>query len=133
MLSNSKVTSAVFSLLLGANAVMMPTRKIPLPLAIVFIAMLVLAEPSRVAAQAEASQQAASSTSKVKTVGTIKSISGNTVTLATDSGSEVTVLLPIVYSAASHGSRANGPEASDANSVAGFAGWRSTASWREQH
>ena len=55
--------------------------------------MLFVAAPSRVTAQAEASQQAAPSTSKVKTVGTIKSISGSTVTLATDSGSEVTVLL----------------------------------------
>src|SRR5208337_2326147 len=43
--------------------------------------------------QAEAGQQAAASTSKVKTVGTFKSISGSTVTLATDSASEITVLL----------------------------------------
>ena len=62
-------------------------------LTIVLTVMLAIAaSPGRVAAQAEASQQP--STSKVKTVGTIKSISsGSTVTLATDSGSEVTVLL----------------------------------------
>jgi hypothetical protein len=62
-------------------------------LTIAFMAMLAVAAPSPVAAHAQASQQAAPSTSKVKTVGTIKSISGGTVTLTTDSGSEVTVLL----------------------------------------
>jgi len=74
----------------------MPNRRITAlfrTLTIAFVAMLVVAGPSRVAAQTEASQQPAPSTSKVKTVGTIKSISGNTVTLATDSGSEITVLL----------------------------------------
>lgn len=61
---------------------------------VAFIAMLALAAlPGRVVAQADASLQAPPSASKVKTVGTIKSISGSTVTLATDSGSEVTVLL----------------------------------------
>jgi hypothetical protein len=62
-------------------------------LTIAFMAMLAVAAPSPVAAHAQASQRAAPSTSKVKTVGTIKSISGDTVTLTTDSGSEVTVLL----------------------------------------
>jgi Domain of unknown function (DUF5666) len=75
----------------------MPIRRNTYPfrmLTIVLTAMLALAaSPSRVAAQNEASQQAASSTAKVKTVGTIKSISGSTVKLATDSGSEITVLL----------------------------------------
>jgi len=74
----------------------MPNRRITAlfrTLTIAFVAMLVVAGPSRVAAQTEASQQPAPSTSKVKTVSTIKSISGNTVTLATDSGSEITVLL----------------------------------------
>jgi hypothetical protein len=40
-----------------------------------------------------ATQEAAASGSKVRTVGTIKSISANTIVLTTDSGSEVTVVL----------------------------------------
>src|SRR5271157_2584952 len=74
---------------------MMPTRRIAslFTMVTIALAMLVVAAPGRAAAPAPATQQAAPSTSKVKTVGTIKSISGSTVTLATDSGSEVTVLL----------------------------------------
>ena len=55
--------------------------------------MLVLAQPGLVAAQDASSQQAAAPGSKVRTVGTIKSISGNNITLTTDSGSEVTVVI----------------------------------------
>ena len=47
----------------------------------------------RAAAQDSAPPQAAQSASKVRTVGTIKSISGTTLTLTTDSGSEVAVSL----------------------------------------
>src|SRR5208283_4988998 len=74
---------------------MMPTRRITSSFTILmfaFIAVLAVV-PCHAATQAQAAQPTAPSASKVKTVGTIKLISGNTVTLATDSGSEVTVLL----------------------------------------
>ena len=77
-------------------SVMMPNRRIGslfAVLTIALIATLLLAVSGGAAAQVPPAQQTAPSSSKVKTVGTIKSISGSSVTLATDSGSEVTVLL----------------------------------------
>ncbi len=56
--------------------------------------MLLLAPLCLTVAQDTATQQAAPSPgAKVRTVGTIKSISANTITLATDAGSEVTVVI----------------------------------------
>jgi len=63
------------------------------PFTIAVIAMLIFAPLSGAAWQESATQQAPSSGSKVRTVGTIKSISANAVTLATDSGFEVTILI----------------------------------------
>jgi hypothetical protein len=57
----------------------------------VIVAMLSL--PCSSATQDTSTQQPAPSGSKVRTVGTIKSISGSSITLTTDTGSEVTVLL----------------------------------------
>src|SRR5271166_1447764 len=67
-------------------------RKTAAPLAVVMVAMSVLALAGRAAAQTPATQQVAPS-AKTKTVGTIKAISADTVTLTTDSGSEVTVAI----------------------------------------
>src|SRR5271166_337914 len=63
--------------------------------ALTIAAMMFLAPLSLAAGQdAAAHQQAAPpATSKIKAVGTIKSISNNTVTLTTDSGAEVTVAI----------------------------------------
>lgn len=72
---------------------MMLTRKTTAPFVIAAIALFFFVLPGRIAVQAAATQQSVPSASKTRTVGTIKSISGSTVTLATDSGSEVTVLL----------------------------------------
>ena len=73
---------------------MMPVHRTTAPLAITIVAMLIIALPSRGAAQEAATQQAAPpSTSKVRAAGTIKSISANTVVLTTDSGAEVTVTI----------------------------------------
>ncbi len=68
------------------------TQRTAVPPVILAFAMFVLAPPGSIAAQAQASQPA-QATSKVRTVGAIKSISASTVTLATDAGSEVTVIL----------------------------------------
>ena len=69
------------------------TRKTTATFVIAAIAMFLFVRPGGIVAQAAATQQTVPSASKTRTVGTIKSISGSTVTLATDSGSEVTVLL----------------------------------------
>lgn len=69
-------------------------RNVTTALAITISAMLFVAPLCLAARQDTATQQAAPpSGSKARTVGTIKSISGNTVTLTTDSGSEVTVVV----------------------------------------
>ena len=70
-----------------------PTRTAAKYFAIAILAVFVFASFDRTAAQDSATPQAAPSASKVRTVGTIKSVSGTTVTLVTDSGSEVTVNL----------------------------------------
>ena len=70
-----------------------PTRVRAASFVIAALAIFIFASLNRVAAQDSATPQAAQSASKVKTVGTIKLISGTTVTLTTDSGSEVTVSL----------------------------------------
>jgi hypothetical protein len=69
-------------------------RGVTAALAIAVVAMLFLAPRSLTAAQDTSTQQAAApSGSKVRTVGTVKSISANSVTLTTDAGSEVTVVI----------------------------------------
>src|SRR5271165_1652351 len=71
----------------------LPTQRMSAPFTIAVIAMLIFAPLSGAAWQESATQQAPSSGSKVRTVGTIKSISANAVTLATDAGSEITILI----------------------------------------
>ena len=71
----------------------MPTRRMISLFAITVIAALILAPLNRAGAQTAESRQSAPLASKVKAVGTIKSISGSSITLATDSGSEVTILV----------------------------------------
>jgi hypothetical protein len=56
-------------------------------------ATLVLVPLRGATAQDQSAQQSPTSGSKVRTIGTIKSISGTSVTLATDSGSEVNILI----------------------------------------
>ncbi len=68
-----------------------PTRTRAISFAIAALAIFVFASLDRAVAQDSATPQAVPSASKVRTVGTIKSISGTTITLTTDSGSEVTV------------------------------------------
>src|SRR5271157_3076866 len=69
-------------------------RHVTAELAITIAAMLFLAPLCLTAGQDTATQRAAPpSGSKVRTVGTIKSISANAITVTTDSGSEVTVLI----------------------------------------
>jgi len=60
---------------------------------IAVIAVLISVPLSGAAIQDSATQQAAPSASKVKTVGTIKSISANAVALTSDSGPEITILI----------------------------------------
>ena len=60
---------------------------------VVVIAAALLVPACLTAAQDTAAQQPASSGTKIRTVGTVKSISANTITLTTDSGSEVTVVI----------------------------------------
>jgi hypothetical protein len=57
----------------------------------VFVATL--ATPWCVAAQKEGTQEATSAKSRVRAVGTIKSIAGNTIVLTTDTGEEVSVVI----------------------------------------
>ncbi len=71
----------------------MPTRRRMSRFAIIVIAALILAPLNRAGAQTPESRQSAPSAAKVKAVGTIKSISRGSITLATDSGSEVTILI----------------------------------------
>jgi hypothetical protein len=68
-------------------------RSVTAGLAISIIATLVLVTSCLTAAQDTATSQAAPSATKVRTVGTIKSISANTITLTTDAGSEITVVI----------------------------------------
>jgi hypothetical protein len=69
-------------------------RNVTAALAIAVVAMVALSPLCLTAGQDTSTQQAApSSGSKVRTVGTIKSISANSVTLTTDAGSEVTVVI----------------------------------------
>src|SRR5271169_565372 len=69
-------------------------RNVTAGLAIAVVAMLFSTPLCLSAAQDTSTQQAAPAPgSKVRTVGTIKSISANNVTLATDTGSEVTVTI----------------------------------------
>jgi hypothetical protein len=70
-----------------------PTRTRAISFAIAALAIFVFASVDRAVAQDSSTPQSAPSASKVRTVGTIKSISGTTVTLTTDSSSEVTVSL----------------------------------------
>jgi hypothetical protein len=94
MLSLQNVPAGGFSLL--ARVHMRPTvslRKIAAPLAIVMVAVSILALAGHAAAQTTAAPQAAQSAWKTKTVGTIKTISADGITLTTDSGSEVTVVI----------------------------------------
>ena len=66
----------------------MRTRKV---LTIVMVLTITLAALSSV--QGQSTQPAAQAGSKVRTVGTVKAISENTITLATDSNSEATVVI----------------------------------------
>jgi hypothetical protein len=69
-------------------------RNITVSLTIAVVATLLLSAPGLSAAQDTSTQQATSSLgSKVRTVGTVKAISVNNVTLTTDAGSEVTVVI----------------------------------------
>ena len=68
------------------------TRRMTAPFTIAVIAMLIFALLSGAAGQ-DSATQAAQSGSRVRTVGTIKSISANAIILTTDSGSEVTILI----------------------------------------
>src|SRR5271166_5213798 len=92
---NSKVTDGAFKLLAGYEMRnILAGRNVSTVLAIAAVAMLFSTPLCLSATQDASTQQApASSGSKVRTVGTIKSISANNVTLTTDTGSEVTVVI----------------------------------------
>jgi hypothetical protein len=68
-----------------------PTRTRSASFTIAILAIFIFASLGAATAQDSATPQAAQSAPKVRTVGTIKTISGTTVTLTTDSGAEVTV------------------------------------------
>ena len=72
---------------------MMPIRRLHVLLTTAVVAMLTLVSLSRATVQDKSTQQAPPSSPKVRTVGTVKSISGNSINLGTDSGSEVNVLI----------------------------------------
>jgi len=72
---------------------MMPIRRLHVLLTTAIVAMLTLVSLSRATVQDKSTQQAPPSSPKVRTVGTVKSISGNSINLGTDSGSEVNVLI----------------------------------------
>ena len=71
--------------------IVVPTRRRVVSFAIAPLVAFVFAVLVHAVAQDSAPPQAVQSASKVRTVGTIKLISGTTVTLTTDSGAEVTV------------------------------------------
>src|SRR5208283_5529123 len=71
----------------------LPTRRMTARFKIAVIAVLISVPLSGAAIHDSATQQAAPSASKVKTVGTIKSISANAVALTSDSGPEITILI----------------------------------------
>src|ERR1035441_8573692 len=60
---------------------------------IVVVVVALVAAPQRIAAQKEGTQQTAAPKSRVKAVGTIKSIAGNTIAVATDTGAQVNVII----------------------------------------
>src|ERR1035437_7979758 len=60
---------------------------------IVVVVVALVAAPQRIAAQKEGTQQTAAPKSKVKAVGTIKSIADNTIAVTTDTGAEVNVII----------------------------------------
>jgi hypothetical protein len=62
------------------------------PVVVVFVALLA-APQSFATVQNEGTQQASASKSRVKAVGTIKSISGNAIAVTTDTGAEVSVVI----------------------------------------
>lgn len=70
---------------------------VSLALSVALLVVLSVGHPLAAVAQAvtqkEGTQDAAATKSKVKAVGTIKSITGNTVAVTTDSGAEVSVIL----------------------------------------
>src|SRR5271166_516909 len=92
---NSKVTDGAFKLLAGYEMRnILAGRNMTAALAIAVIAILFLTPLCLNAAQDTSTPQAVpSSGSKVRTVGTIKAISANNVTLTTDAGSDVTVTI----------------------------------------
>ena len=72
-----------------------PMRR-PVAVLIVFVVAVfaaLVAAPQRVAAQKEGTQQTTAPKSRVKAVGTIKSISGNAIAVTTDTGAEVNVII----------------------------------------
>ena len=74
---------------------MTPTRR-PVAVLIASVAVVfaaLVAAPQRVAAQKEGTQQTTAPKSRVKAVGTIKSISGNAIAVTTDTGAEVNVII----------------------------------------
>ena len=74
---------------------MTPTRR-PVAVLIASVAVVfaaLVAAPQRVAAQKEGTQQTTAPKSRVKAVGTIKSISSNAIAVTTDTGAEVNVII----------------------------------------
>jgi hypothetical protein len=63
-----------------------------LKVVVVFIALLAASQPAA-AAQKEGTQPATSPNSRVRAVGTIKSITGDAIAITTDTGTEVTVVI----------------------------------------
>ena len=72
-----------------------PMRRSVAVLIVLVVAVFaaLVAAPQRIAAQKEGTQQTAAPKSRVKAVGTIKSISGNAIAVTTDTGAEVNVII----------------------------------------
>ena len=62
-------------------------------------------------------QQASAASKKAKVVGVVKAISGSSITLQTDTGSEVTFTIASRDQAGAHGARANRSEDRSCNPV----------------
>jgi hypothetical protein len=84
-----KATSEEFEMQKGKLIV----RRKPSWIVAICLSLFAAVAPTFAASQPQAAPQPAAQTATAKPVGTIKSISGNTITLTTDAGTDVTVLV----------------------------------------
>src|ERR1017187_2591853 len=97
---------------------------------VVCVALFTASQPAAVA-QKEGTQPTGTPKSRVKAVGTINSITGNTITVTTDTGAEVNVVIQPSTRLVRKRSRSNRPEERISNPDARFASRRPASSLRD--